>query len=232
MQPEPKVSPRVRRLLRATDLAVLWGSRHWLGIAIVGLFIFQALPWAAPVLMRAGFTDPAAWIYAVYAPTCHQLAYRSFFMFGEQSAYSVAELQDHLASDHTASDIFFWREFEGNAATGYKVAYCERDAAIYSTMWLCLVAYAFLRQRRAIKPLRLKWFLLVFIPPIAIDGVTQLFGLRESDPLLRTITGAWFAIGAMWLVLPVVNDAMQDLHVQTARQLEQIETRDAESRAA
>lgn len=231
MQPEPKVSPRVRRLLRATDLAVLWGSRHWLGIAIVGLFIFQALPWAAPVLMRAGFTDPAGWIYAVYAPTCHQLAYRSFFLFGEQSAYSVAELQDHLESDHTSSDIFFWREFEGNAATGYKVAYCERDAAIYSTMWLCLVAYAFLRKRRAIKPLRVKWFLLVFIPPIAIDGVTQLFGLRESDALLRTLTGAWFAIGVMWLVLPVVNDAMQDLSAQTARQLEQIETREAESRA-
>lgn len=225
---EPEhVSPRMRRVLRWTDEIVLRASTHWLGISIVGLFIFQALPWIAPVLMRAGHTDPAAWIYAMYAPTCHQLAYRSYFLFGEQPAYTVAELEQHLDADHAAGDLIFWRDLEGNTAIGYKVAYCERDAAIYGAAWWCLVGFAFLRGRRSIKPLRVRWFLLVFVPPIAIDGFTQLFGWRESDPLLRTLTGAWFAIGAMWMVLPLVDDSMRDLSAQTARQLGQIQARDA-----
>lgn len=222
-----RVSSRMRRVLRWTDEIILRVSKHWLGIAIVGLFLFQTLPWLAPVLMRAGYVDQAAWIYAIYAPTCHQLAYRSYFLFGEQTAYSVAELQQHLESDHAANDLFFWRDLRGNAALGFKVAYCERDAAIYGTMWLCLIAYALIRKKRPIKPLRVRWFLFIFLPPIALDGLTQLFGLRESDPLLRTLTGAWFALGAMWLVLPVVDEGMRDLTAQTAHQLEQIQARDA-----
>lgn len=229
MKERSETSPRLRHVLRWTDEIVLRVSKHWLGIAIVGLFLFQALPWVAPVLMRAGFVDQAAWIYAVYAPTCHQLAYRSYFLFGEQPAYSVAELQQHLENDHAASEVFFWRDVRGNAELGYKVAYCERDTAIYGAMWLCLVAYAFLRKRRLIKPLRVRWFLLVFLPPIAIDGLTQLFGWRESNPLLRSLTGAWFALGAMWLVLPIVDDGMRDLSAQTERQLEDMKTRDADA---
>ena len=41
----------------------------------------------APVLMKAGWTTPANWIYKAYSLVCHQLSYRSFFLFGEQYAY-------------------------------------------------------------------------------------------------------------------------------------------------
>ena len=49
-----------------------------------------ALPWVAPTLMHFGFTGPAHVLYFVYGPFCHQFAFRSFFLFGEQPAYPRA----------------------------------------------------------------------------------------------------------------------------------------------
>jgi|SRR5581483_9501275 uncharacterized membrane protein len=225
MSANSTLSPATLRVIRFIDELVLRVTQHWLAIAIVVLFFFQALPWLAPVLMKAGFTTPAEWIYAVYAPTCHQLAYRSFFLIGAQPAYTLAELQQHVANDARGGDIFFWRAFTGDAQLGYKVAYCERDAAMYTTWLLALVIFAMLQRVHPLKPLSLRVFLLVFIPPIALDGLTQLFGWRESDALLRTLTGFWFALGTAWLVLPAVDEALRDLHAQTARQLERVHAR-------
>jgi uncharacterized membrane protein len=218
-------SPVTLHVIRLIDELTLWATQHWLALGIVILFIFQALPWLAPVLMEAGFNTPAEWIYAVYAPTCHQLAYRSFFLFGAQPAYTLAELQQHVANDAHGADLLFWRAFTGNAQLGYKVAYCERDAAMYTTWLLALIVFGMLQRVRPLKPLSLYMFLLVFVPPIAIDGLTQLFGWRESDALWRTLTGFWFALGTAWLVLPAVDEALRDLHMQTARQLERVHAR-------
>ncbi len=221
------ISPFMLRVLRVTDEIILRVTKHWLGLMIVGMFIFQALPWVAPYLMQAGFTTQAEWIYAAYAPTCHQLAYRSFFVYGKQPAYTAEELQAHLETEHAASDLLFWRAFTGDAQVGFKTAYCERDAAIYTTAWLLLIAYALLRRVRPVKELSVRMFLIVFVPPIALDGFTQLFGLRESSALLRVLTGTWFAIGGAWFVLPRVDEALRELYADTARQLERVKARDA-----
>lgn len=217
------------RMIELVDRIVLFISKHWLGIAVLGLFVFQGLPWLAPVLMNVGLTEPAGWIYFAYGLTCHQLSYRSFFLFGDQAAYTLPDLQTHLHVDNSALDLFFWRAFNGDAVTGYKVAYCERDAAIYGTFLLALIGFGILRRIRPLQPLSLRVFLLVFVPPIAIDGITQLLGFRESNALLRTLTGFWFALGAAWLVLPQVDAAMRDLYAQTAYQLERVKTRKASS---
>ena len=37
--------------------------------------------------MNAGLTGPGRAIYTIYSPMCHQMASRSFFLFGEQPAY-------------------------------------------------------------------------------------------------------------------------------------------------
>lgn len=65
-------------------------ARNWLKIALVGLGIFAALPWVAPTLMRAGLTAPARVLYTVYSPFCHQFAFRSIFLYGEQTFYPRA----------------------------------------------------------------------------------------------------------------------------------------------
>jgi uncharacterized membrane protein len=63
--------------------------------------------------------------------------------------------------------------------------------------------------------------LIIAIVPIGLDGFSQLFAnppfngfglsaypIRESTPLLRTLTGALFGLGNAWLVFPYIDDSM------------------------
>jgi len=45
------------------------------------------LPWVAPILAKQGFGKSADFIYTLYSPFCHQFAFRSPFLFGEQAFY-------------------------------------------------------------------------------------------------------------------------------------------------
>ncbi len=69
------------------NIGLLKLSRNWLTIVLVVVGIFASLPWFAPVLARAGLFGPANVIYTLYSPMCHQFAFRSFFLFGEQPVY-------------------------------------------------------------------------------------------------------------------------------------------------
>jgi uncharacterized membrane protein len=44
---------------------------------------------------------------------------------------------------------------------------------------------------------------------MAVDGLTQLAGLRESNWALRTLTGALFGLGTLWFVYPYLADALE-----------------------
>ena len=55
------------------------------------------------------------------------------------------------------------------------------------------------------------WLFALFVLPAAVDGFTQLFGLRESTWYLRLITGALFGTGLVWLAYPFVEEAMNDV---------------------
>src|SRR5919199_732486 len=133
MSAQTTVSPRTRSLIRSIDGAVVKFAKHWLLYVNIFLFIFMALPFLAPVLLANGYEGPARAIYSAYSLTCHQLAYRTWFFFGAQPSYTVAQLQQYLDVDNPASDLFFWRAFLGNSQVGYKIAYCERNTAIYSS---------------------------------------------------------------------------------------------------
>lgn len=91
---------------------------------------------------------------------------------------------------------------------GYQVAYCQRDTAIYGALLGATFLFAFLRHR--LKPLPWQGYV-AFITPMAIDGLTQLLGLRPSNWQLRTITGALFGIGSAWLAFPYLEEAFQDV---------------------
>lgn len=90
---------------------------------------------------------------------------------------------------------------------GQQMAYCERDTAIYLAVLLGGLAFTFQRRTR---PLGFRTYLLL-ITPMAIDGFTQLFGWRESDWLLRTVTGALFGFAGVWLAYPYFESAAEDL---------------------
>ncbi len=53
-----------------------------------GLYVLLAF--MAPALMKVGLEGPANVLYKMYRPFCHQLAFRSFFIFGEQPYYPRA----------------------------------------------------------------------------------------------------------------------------------------------
>lgn len=85
---------------------------------------------------------------------------------------------------------------------GYQMAFCQRNTAIYGSILLAGLVYAWRRGR--IRPLSLGLYLLLCLP-MAIDGGTQLLGLRESTWLLRTITGSLFGTASVWLLYPTVD---------------------------
>ncbi|MBI4319504.1 MAG: DUF2085 domain-containing protein [Chloroflexi bacterium] len=91
---------------------------------------------------------------------------------------------------------------------GFQVAMCQRNVAIYASMGLAGLAFGLVRTR--LRPLPWQAYL-VLITPMAIDGFTQLFGLRESDWTLRTLTGGLFGASTVWLAYPHMEKAMREL---------------------
>lgn len=65
-------------------------SRRWLRVALVLIGLYAGLPWVAPTLMHFGLEGPAHLLYFAYGPFCHQFAFRSFFLYGEQPEYPRA----------------------------------------------------------------------------------------------------------------------------------------------
>lgn len=229
--------PRERTLKRGQAVllnrGVLFFSRHWLALFNLLVLLYVGLPFGAPVLMKAGAERPARLIYGAYSPLCHQLAFRSWFLFGEQPAYPRELAGTELASfgQETGldeNDLLAARRFFGNERLGYKVALCERDVAIYGGILLAGLLFSLLRGR--LKPLPIGLWVLLGIVPIAIDGGSQLItGLpipvisslpaRESTPLLRTLTGTLFGVMNVWMAYPYVEETMAESRALVAAKL-------------
>lgn len=79
------------------NLTLLRISRNWLKIAIAVLGLYVGLSVVTPVLMLAGLEGPARVLYTLYAPFCHQFAFRSLFIGGEQVVYPRATANSGLA---------------------------------------------------------------------------------------------------------------------------------------
>lgn len=101
---------------------------------------------------------------------------------------------------------------------GHSMCLCQRCTAIYMAMFLAGLGFA--AMRRFLPPLNVKIFALMIIPMV-IDGFTQLFGLRQSDWILRTITGSLFGFACVWFIYPRfagINEAeIQKSGVQPAQ---------------
>ncbi len=211
-----QITPAERRFVLFVDRLIVFIAKHWLLLVILALLVFDGLPFLAPLLMHLSITEPADLIYRLYGLTCHQLSYRTFFFFGDQPVYPLDQLHALLPGTLDEGALsFYWRDFLGNPQLGYKMAWCERDAAIYSAMLLASILFGLVR--RWLKPLDWRIYLLL-ITPMAIDGLTQLTGLRESDYILRVVTGILFGAGSIWLIYPYVEEAMRDARAQAESQ--------------
>lgn len=194
------------RVARATDRLVLGIARHWVAFFGIALLLYVGIPFLAPLLMQAGLTGPARVIYLIYSPACHQLPDRSYFLFGEQHVYSLEELE--AANVLPGIGLLERRRFNGDETLGWKAALCQRDVAIYGTMIVAGLLFALLRRRTPrLSPL----IFLLFLLPIAVDGVSQLIGLRTSNWWLRSLTGALFGLGVVWLTYPYIQESMDEI---------------------
>lgn len=202
------VESRISRLANELVLAI---ARHWLAIFNSAWALYVLLPFLAPVFVQAGWYAPARLLYGIYSFLCHQLPDHSYFLFGPEAA----PLLPALTAAGMPPDLgpFQQRQFIGNEFIGYKVAICQRDVAIYGSVFLAGLLYGLVRKW--VRPIPV-WVFLVLLLPMAVDGGTQLIGLRESNWWLRTVTGGLFGAGAVWLAYPYIEEAMADV-IETER---------------
>lgn len=206
------------------DKVSLWLSKGYIWLMIFFLSLYVGLPFLAPYLLKIGAPLPANIIYTIYKPLCHQLAFRSWFILGEQPYYprEAAGLEGVLTyeeiSDQQVINLREAQKFKGNDFTGFKVALCQRDVAIYASM--LLFGIIFVISGRRIKSIKWYVWIAIAIIPIGFDGLSQMPGLannlpdwlpvRESNPLLRTITGSLFGFFTAWYLFPLIEESMME----------------------
>ena len=100
----------LKALLRRALLAL---TRNWLGVALTALAVYISLPWLAPTLAKLGLDAPADAIYTLYSPFCHQFAFRSPFLFGEQPFYPRGNAASPYApfEDYAADSAAFQAQY-------------------------------------------------------------------------------------------------------------------------
>ena len=217
----------------AYHLSQQWG---WWVSLLLGLFI--GLPWLAPVFRHWGWDSPANAIYTFYSTQCHQFPQRSFFLFGEQTMYSMNTIQTIWQN---SSNPLILRQFTGNPTLGWKVAWSDRMVYMYTSLLTMGLLYWPFRKR--IKPLPW-WGLVLFLLPMAIDGTTHMISdmlggvgdgfryhnewlakltnhalantfyvgdqLGSFNAWMRFLSGLFFGIGVVWFVYPHLHAAFSN----------------------
>lgn len=223
------------------NIWLLRAARNWLKIALTIIGIYVSLPFAAPTLMHVGATGPAQIIYTLYSPFCHQFAFRTVFLWGEQPFYpretaltgglrSFDSYASQLPEFNSYTDLsnplqfaryqLASRAFLGNEQMGYKMTLCARDISIYLGLFIGGLGFALVRNK--LRPVPLLLYIWLGLGPIGLDGFSQLLGYppfnfwppRETLPQFRILTGAIFGLMNVWLGFPYLERSMQETRQQ------------------
>ena len=190
-----------------------------MGLACILLLFYLVGAVLAPVFQEAGLTFHAKLLYVLYSTTCHQFAYRSWFVYGPQVIYPLERagipntLTYEKISGNDPADLDAARAFIGNTDVGFKLALCQRDVAVF--LGLLFTAFLFQITGRRWVPINLLFWFVLGIIPIALDGFSQylglivLFPLRESTPLLRTFTGFLFGATTACYLFPLLEKVLK-----------------------
>jgi uncharacterized membrane protein len=179
---------------------------HWVLVFSILYGAAMIAPFLAPVLMHLGWYSPAKAVYTIYSFLCHQMAQRSFFMFGPQPMYNIDQLPVTLTGNEVAN-MQILREFIGSPGLGWKVAWSDRMVSMYGAIWVFGMVYGWFRHHRTIRPLGWIGFGALLLP-MAIDGGTHwlsdigggmVSGFRYDNLWLANLTGNalphWFYYG-------------------------------------
>ncbi len=90
---------------------------------------------------------------------------------------------------------------------GHQLGMCARNFSIYASMFLTSVVFVISKKRLPGIPW---WVWVLMILPMALDGTTQMFGLRESTWQLRLLTGTLFGVGSIWFTLPFMQKTIEE----------------------
>ncbi|MCA9881414.1 MAG: DUF2085 domain-containing protein [Anaerolineae bacterium] len=183
-----------------------WILQNWVGVFLIGFGLFNLLPFIAPIMAKLGIQLFADLIYTLYAPLCHQMAQRSFFLFGSQIMYSPEQLPITL-TDNLTTTMLTLKYFQGNDAIGWKVAWSDRMVYMYGATWLFALLYAGTARQHKWKRLPV-WAFILLMLPMALDGTTHMLsdfngglfaGFRYSNTWLAEFTSNalpdWFYVG-------------------------------------
>jgi len=212
----PELSQQQRALLRTANHLIHQLCKHWVALfnLVDGLYVGGAF--LGPLLMQTGHEGAAAVVYRFYQLFCHQYPVRSWFLQGGRIVtYSTT-------STALDAELHYARDFVGNAALGYKIAFCQRDVAIYGGILLTGLLYGLLRRWwRA--PLPWWVYILLGLVPMGLDGgyqlISQLLGqlqllpwlpVYESTALMRALTGAAFGATTVGFIYPQMNGFFEE----------------------
>jgi len=190
---------------------LLWGLKHWVLLFIVLFGFVNILPFIAPVFMTLGWTEPANFIYTIYSPLCHQMAQRSFFLFGEQPMYNITEMPITLIGN-ILTDMTTLRTFIGSfvlllapiTIDGMTHMFSDINGGLladfrYYNQWLVDLTGNILPS----------WF-------YAGDA----FGSFNS--WMRFISGFTFGFGCVWLVFPHLNQSISETILRLQMKLQHV----------
>ena len=85
---------------------------------------------------------------------------------------------------------------------GHQLGMCARNFSIYASMFIGSLIFVLSNKRIPGIPW---WVWILMVLPLALDGTTQMFGLRESTWELRVLTGTLFGLGNVWFALPLIQ---------------------------
>ncbi len=120
----------------------------------------------------------------------------------------------YFGLDAIAKPLFFWLHFvcaqipsHSFYIFGHQLGLCARNFSIYTSMFIGSLIFVLSKKRLPGIPW---WMWVLMILPMALDGITQMFGLRESTWVLRVITGTLFGLGNIWFVLPFIQKTLDE----------------------
>ena len=221
-----------RDLALRLNRGAYWVARHWLAIVntLAGLYVLGAF--LAPLAMHLGMPQVGYALHHFYSPFCHQYPFRSWVLFGSHATYPYA-IPDSIAEMNQL------RAFVGNAEIGYKIALCQRCVAIYGTIFIAGLVYAWLRRRHSVPSLPMWVYVLIGVVPMGLDGGIQLLSKiiwsifpnllpqpYEATPLSRLITGAFFGLGVVGFAYVNINEYLEDVQAMIEAKLAEAEDKE------
>ncbi|MDO8339789.1 MAG: DUF2085 domain-containing protein [Candidatus Burarchaeum sp.] len=187
-------------------------SKYTYYVLYLLIVILINLAWIAPPFLASSGNGAAAGVlYKGLSNFCHQLPQRSLCVIdAPDGSRSVGDCIVNWSTTETI-DRYTYKDARG---TGREFGVDARDNAIYLMMLIGGLIYPFVRRIGDDRTPPF-WLFVLAILPLAIDGTTQLVGLRESTNLLRLATGTlagfavpFYAIPLMYYFIPVMKDAI------------------------